>query len=341
MRDIIKLLLTGCGAPGTPGTVYALRNNEDLVDFYILGTDINSEKVGKYLVDDFITVPRANDKNYLKEIGEIVESFRIDAILPQTTAEVEVLSKSGLPVICSNHESVKKSNDKYLLLKEAEAIGIPVPKYELVRSPNDLFHAAIAMGYPDESIVIKPRVSCGMRGLRILCQWPLTKEEYLYGKPDGTRLTIKDFSKIRMGKEYPELLVTEHLPGQEYTVDCFGIPYVSIPRERNEIRSGISFNTKVVNDDDLINYSNCLAERLGLEYCFGFQFKEDSYGVAKLLECNPRVQGTMVASYFAGFNIIYNSVKRFLGEDIKITKKQYKEIEFKRYWGGVCEGTRI
>ena len=43
---------------------------------------------------------------------------------------------------------------------------------------------------------------------------------------------------------------------------------------------------------------------MDLRYAFGFQFIGD-----KLLECNPRVQGTMIASTYAGCNIIYSAVK--------------------------------
>jgi carbamoyl-phosphate synthase large subunit len=54
-----------------------------------------------------------------------------------------------------------------------------------------------------------------------------------------------------------------------------------------------------------------LAHELDLKYAFGFQFKG-----GKLLECNPRVQGTMMASTFAGANIIYSAVKYALGEEV-------------------------
>ena len=44
----------------------------------------------------------------------------------------------------------------------------------------------------------------------------------------------------------------------------------------------------------------------------------------------------MVASLFAGFNMIYYSVREILGEPVSLQKIVLKDaVEFKRYWGGV------
>ena len=94
---------------------------------------------------------------------------------------------------------------------------------------------------------------------------------------------------------------------------------------------------------DLIDYSLRLAERLELQYCFGFQFKLAEDGTPKILECNPRVQGTMVAGGFAGFNLIYYSIREAVGDPIKnFDPARLRDgLEFIRYWGGlgIHEGT--
>ena len=138
---------------------------------------------------------------------------------------------------------------------------------------------------------------------------------------------------------WPDLLVTEYLPGQEFTTDVFrgdaGI--VVIPRLRENIRTGITFEAKVDLRNDFIQYSSCMAEALDLRYCFGFQFKLSDDNIPKLLESNPRVQGTMVASVFAGFNLIYFSVMEALGEKVNVDNLKLKDgLRFKRYWGGVA-----
>jgi len=129
-------------------------------------------------------------------------------------------------------------------------------------------------------VVVKPVVGHGSKGLHII---------------DGE-----------------DSLVSEYLEGDEYTVDCFrGNRFVAIPRLRKKVVNGITWDAQVVRDQNLIDYSRMLAHELDLKYAFGFQFKG-----GKLLECNPRVQGTMMASTFAGANIIYSAVKYALGEEV-------------------------
>lgn len=82
-----------------------------------------------------------------------------------------------------------------------------------------------------------------------------------------------------------------------------------------------------------------MAKALNLMYCFGFQFKLSEDGVPKLLESNPRVQGTMVSSVFAGFNLIYYSVMEVIGKPVEISNLHIENrLKFKRYWGGVGVG---
>ncbi len=133
------------------------------------------------------------------------------------------------------------------------------------------------------------------------------------------------------------MIVSEYLPGEEYTIDVFrGRTTVVIPRKRRSIRSGISFDAEVDLREDLIEYCTNLAVALNLKYCFGFQFKIARDGIPKLLECNPRVQGTMVASVMAGFNLIYYAVMEALGEPAAVDAVEIEDgTRFVRYWGGV------
>ena len=128
-------------------------------------------------------------------------------------------------------------------------------------------------------------------------------------------MSYKEAIKVFSEQEhFDDYLVTEYLPNEEYTIDTFrsAKTIISIPRKRTRIRSGISFETQIETNQKLIDYSNKLALLLDLKYCFGFQFKYDDEGTPKILECNPRVQGTMIASVLAGFNLIFYSIAEAL-----------------------------
>jgi carbamoyl-phosphate synthase large subunit len=127
----------------------------------------------------------------------------------------------------------------------------------------------------------------------------------------------------------------EYLPDAEYTVDVLKTQgYTIIPRKRDLVQSGITFHGTVEYHEELINFAQRLSDALGLQYAFGFQFKMDEHGTPKLLESNPRVQGTMVLSTFAGANIIYAAVKHALHEDVPAFHIKWG-TKILRYWGGV------
>ena len=50
-----RILITGAGAPGIRGTLYALRQGDRPV--YTVGTDVNEWAVGQHLTDAFHPVP--------------------------------------------------------------------------------------------------------------------------------------------------------------------------------------------------------------------------------------------------------------------------------------------
>jgi len=345
MGDIVTVIITGGGAPGIAGTISAIRNNPEGVSFKIITTDINSDVVGKYFADSFYKVPPPEKEKYVPLLQEISQREKVKVIIPQTTREIMVLSENmekftdlGVAITVSSPESIRIANDKFSLLQKAKEIGVPCPGYYLTDSEASLIEAIRSLGYPRKKVVVKPRTSNGMRGLRILTEKPWTIERFLSEKPAGLETNLRALLDILHSGNWPELLVTEYLPGSEYTTDVFRGRYgtVVIPRLRENIRSGITFNAKVDLRADLIEYSARLAETLNLSYCFGFQFKLSEEGTPKLLECNPRVQGTMVTSVLAGFNLIYYSTKEARGKPTKISNLSLNDaLRFRRYWGGV------
>ena len=61
----------------------------------------------------------------------------------------------------------------------------------------------------------------------------------------------------------------------------------------------------------------------------------------RVLECNPRVQGTMVASVFGGFNPIWLAVQEALGTPPQRAPARRMAV-FQRYWGGLgIDGTTV
>ncbi len=342
--DNLKILVTGVGAPGIKGTIYSLKNNFDKRKITIVGTDIKNDVVGKYFCDNFYTIPKPDQtEQYLQSLLEICSIEEIDVVLPQNTAELLILAKNknkfieqGIAVVVSNEKSIQTANNKYELLQYCERHSVPFPKYYLVDSIKKLKSAALKLGWPEKKLAVKPPISNGMRGLRIIDEKVDRKHLFFYEKPTNLFTNLNDLIVI-LGSSFPELIISEYLPGDEYTVDVLRtkINTIVIPRKRDLIRSGITFAGTTIENKSIIKYTKTLSENLDLENCFGFQFKLSEDLTPKILECNPRVQGTMVMATIAGANIIYGAVKNALGENLPEFDIKWG-TRLHRYWGGVA-----
>jgi len=341
----LRILITGAGSPGISGTIYSLKNNFDRRNVFIVGTDKQDNVVGKYLCDKFYEIPPANNSEaYLSRLKQICKNEKIEVLIPQNTTELNILSinkdefeKHGVKLLISNSDAINNSNDKLKLMQLCKEIGIPVGDFYLVNNMNELRKKAELIGWPEKKVVIKPPISNGLRGVRIIDEKYNSKEAFYNEKPNSLVTNLNHIFQI-LGNEFPDLILTEYLPGDEITVDVFRKKdkILVVPRLREIIRSGITFTGKVIKNEQIINYSITLSEKLNLEYCFGFQFKYDENGIPKILESNPRVQGTMVLSTFANANVIWLAVKSLLGEEIDIPEIKWG-TRLLRYWGGIAE----
>jgi carbamoyl-phosphate synthase large subunit len=348
MKCSIRILLTGSGAPGTRGTVYCIKKgaHESGIDVEIVGADINPQNSGKGFCSKTLQIPKPDDPNYGLRLTEICEKQKINVILPQTTKEIEWFANSNfsidnVKVLVNKMKTVELFNDK---LKTAELFrdnGLGFPAFYAPQNIKEFDEACYELGYPDKKVVVKLAVSNGMRGLRILNSNPWDFIKFSNEKPSGVEIQIQEMRSILLSaKQWPRIMVCEFLEGDEYSVDCYRGPCgeLAIPRKRNSIRSGISFITTLEKNTEIIR-SSLLAARIGyLEGVFGFQFKM-SKGEPKVLECNPRVQGTMVASLISGNNIIWKAIADLLPEVIDpiSIKDDWLEGVCYRYWGATLE----
>jgi carbamoyl-phosphate synthase large subunit len=340
----INVLITGAGAPGIQGTIHSVRENYDRRQVHITGTDINEEVVGKYLCDAFFKIPKAKEQErYLETMLRLAVSQKIDVIMPQNTAELLLLAQNkslftekGIGITVADAEPIRVSNNKFELMEICSRCGVPVGTYFLASNQKQLRQAAETLGWPAKQFVVKPPVSNGQRGIRIIDEKFSPRDMFYDEKPNSLFTNMHELERI-LGESFPELIVTEYLSGDEYTIDILRTPVktVIIPRKRELIRSGITFNASLEKNEVLIKASEILATETGLTSCFGFQFKLDDNGVPKILESNPRIQGTMVMSTLAGANIIYSAVKYALGESIPDFDIDWN-TKLLRYWGGIA-----
>lgn len=129
-------------------------------------------------------------------------------------------------------------------------------------------------------------------------------------------------------KKFPGLLVTEYLPGDELSVDCFtdynGELLFIGPRTRERIQMGISFrSTEVEVTEEIKHIAQCISETVSLNGAWFFQVKKDRNGKFKLMEFAPRQSSTMGLFRHAGVNFALLSLFNALGTPVEIMRNDY------------------
>ena len=343
----LTVIMTGAGAPGARGTEYALRAGAKAqgVKLRIVGIDRNPAVAAQGFCDAVRAVPSPSSAEYGEAVAAIVREEGVRVIVPQTTMEIEWLSGNlapgGVPVMVNSRAAIDLANSKTETARIFQELGLGVPRWFATRSEEEFLKACTELGYPDVPVVVKIPVSNGMRGLRILKPKAWDYARFAGEKPSGTDCTLDDMlAIIRTAPQWPELMVCEYLEGDEYSVDCYTgrSGGIAIPRKRDVIRTGISFVTTLERHDEMIHASLTAARRMGLCGVYGFQFKMRQ-GVPKVLECNPRVQGTMIATLAAGNNIIWAAVTDLLPDELPPVEMNpdWKSGRCYRYWGAVLE----
>lgn len=146
-----------------------------------------------------------------------------------------------------------------------------------------------------------------------------------FAKPDrgggsrGTRVVNTLAERAAALKE--NCVLQQVLPGEEYTVDCCGARdgtlLTAIIRRRAVIGRGIALATEIVEDDAMLRHVYALADTLRIAGPFFVQLKRDADGVARLLEVNARVGGSMTGTRLHGINIPLMAALSFLGISVK------------------------
>jgi carbamoyl-phosphate synthase large subunit len=333
-----RILITGAGAPGAAGIIKCLR---EIPDAFIVSVDTDPKAYGSLLTDAFETVPKANSFDFIPALLDFCKKHKINVVLPLVTKELESLSKAktifeenNIVVMVSNILPLSNANHKGNLLKTLQKNEIPHPAFSIANNFKEIEQAAYDLGYPNNPIIIKPCESNGLRGFRILNNSIDNLDLLLNHKPDNTYTTLDNLRSVIGDKKIPEYLVSEYLPGKEYTVDVLaknGESLVIVPRLRSKMASGISTAGCIEKNTEIIEYVRKIVALFKLDFLIGIQVKQDIHGKYKIIEINPRVQGTTVACLGAGVNFPKLSVEMALGGELKIPEPKWG-IRFARHW---------
>lgn len=225
-------------------------------------------------------LPFFNDANFASELLEVINDCEIDFIFPAHDDLVELLPKLKKDGLIPSHVEIIGSAGQTAWLarskratynKLSSVISTPIEF-----TPNEVRNDTLP-------VFAKPDRGQGSKGAR-----KISRLEDIVGIPDST-------------------IITEYLPGEEYTVDCFtdrhGRLRFSGGRLRSRTSNGISVSSIEHRDPEFHKIAMAINGALDFRGMWFFQLKRRSDGTLVLLEIAPRVSGGMGFFRVKGINL--------------------------------------
>lgn len=336
---MINVLMTGAGSPGGPGIIRALGSSDEI---NLTVADMDPHASGRHLHSKFIQIPPATDKNFIEKIAGVCKQNKIQILFPLVTRELSLLASAkeyfysfGTVIIVSDPPALETLNDKGNFYEFLTSSKLECPEYYVTDSVQEFLSKVNEYekkGYP---CVIKPCLGNGSRGVRIITG-NISRFDLLFNeKPNSLYMTVGDLTAAVKDKQIPRMLVSEYLPGEEVTVDVLidkGEVKLILTRRRDKISGGISVKGEFITNKQIEDSVVELCSNIkGLYGPVGFQMKKNLAGHYHFIECNPRIQGTSVASAGLGINIPKIAIEMAAGKQYSISSRR-DGVSFSRYY---------
>jgi carbamoyl-phosphate synthase large subunit len=327
------VLLTGVGLDGGPDIVRALRADPTM-DARVIGVDASADQPGRHMCDRFHLVPRRDDPTYVGTVARVAAQEEARVIYPLPAFDQELfaeakadLGRAGFAVPVSPAEPVRICDDKWRLYEHLRS-SLPevVPKTRPVSSADELMQAAEALGYPRRRVCIRRKVSRGAIGLRVLDASAARLSALLKENPGSLLVSLDEVvDTLRHAESFPEYLVQEYLPGDEWDADVLcreGEPVVVATRRNLEMMGAGAMRSVLEPSEALATFSREIVADLDLNAVVNMAFRADEDGQPKLLEINPRIPSSILCALGGGVNLVALAVRQALGERIESTEPE-------------------
>ncbi|AVH64255.1 carbamoyl phosphate synthase-like protein [Nostoc sp. 'Peltigera membranacea cyanobiont' N6] len=314
---MINVLITGMGSTTAISVVKGLRQQKE-IKLRIIGVDINNknEIAGSYFCDAFYRVPWAIDSNYISELVKICKLENIHIIFPIVDSELEIIAANinlfcaiNIKVWLSELKTIQICNDKYKTYNFLLKHQFCTPQTWL---PEEVKGREEEMTYP---LIVKPRN--GFSSIDVF-------------RVENAVDLLQTLKKVN------QPLIQEYLSGTEFTIDVVTDDkshiLAVVPRERIQVKAGISYKGRTVKDEKLSEPAKEIAQALNINGHCNIQCRLQN-NVPKFFEVNPRFSGTLPLTIAAGINSPLMLVKLAQGKNLDQSFFDFKEnVYMARYW---------
>jgi len=285
---------------GSLVSYYLIKSIKEL-GFEAVGSDVSDFNYSKILCDNFLIMPRAEDKFLWRKIKKIMLDNKIDMVIPSFDASllgwserVREFAEMNIKVIISDSKTIEICQDKWETYNFFKRIGI--------KTPNTSLNA--------EFDLIKPRFGRGGKGI--------SENDY-----KTTKLNEKMISQQRV-------------IGDEYTVDVFfqkdGSPLYIVPRKRVDVLDGKSTKGIVVKNNNINQQILKISNYIQFLGPVNFQLFETENKELIFIEINPRIAGGMALGFAATENWINLIYKNIIKKEKIFPKKIKYGLKMSRYY---------
>lgn len=244
----------------------------------LFSAGVDASGYAPYAFKHHFTIPSVNEPGWLEELNILLSENGIDYIYP---AHDDVVLALAL-----NQETLR-----------SRVVTSPLETCRICRSKRKTYELL-------SGAVPTPAIFEDIASIR---EFPVfVKPDKGQGSQHASIARDTDELTYLLRQSHQDFVVTEHLPHEEYTIDCFsdrehGLLFVG-GRERVRTRAGISMCSRPVQHPAFTEYAQEIAARLTFHGAWFFQVKGDRSKSLKLLEVAPRVAGTMALNRVQGIN---------------------------------------
>ena len=325
-------MLTCVGGELMPYTIKYLKNIKGL-RIKIIGTDNDTNAVGKYFCDKFYNLPKGSHKSYLARCTEIIIKENINLVIPTSDEEALALSKKksffrekNITIACVNYETLKLLNNKSNTYDALSKLGINTAEWHLIESKKLLIEKLNYYYEKYGGAVIKPTLDRGARNIFIISK---NKHKHIENKNITNFSKVKDFLPMLKKNNFIEnFLIMQELYYPVVDIDLFaweGKPLSVVPRKRNHPLLP-NMGHKILNDKTLINLGKKIIKEFNLSWLYDCDVMFDRNNRPTVIEINPRQSGSVAVSLAAGHKIYENLIRIFLGKKIKQEAKLREKL---------------
>jgi hypothetical protein len=293
------LVFPSCNEPGLEVIASLIKSNK--VDVFGGSSGEVRYDPSRQILKNYRKYPSLFEKDFRRKFTSLIKKNKITHVFP--TVDVLVSEFAGWKVPGVTFITPSKNTADLVISKKAT--------YETLKSV-----------IPVPEVVNKTDMTDKTSMNKMNMKYPL------FAKPDqgsGAKSGFKVNNDADLQRATDEqLLITEYLPGEEYTVDAVsdlkGKLLVYNIRVRGKIGRSIALGTQSVKDPLIGKLMDKIADKMKITGPWFAQFKRDKTGRPVLMEINCRMGGSSTLTRLSGVNIPLLSLFIYSGFEVKVPK---------------------